>query len=484
MKVVILQVQCFEIWNVSSTKRSTDTQRERNKEEPRVQEIIRVQPASPNLLVPISGDNKKRNFMKYRFIVVLSNALKDIHEVLDNWSTELKASHRIFLVAPGQGNKHIFYYPESPLQKNDTRIRSVPFTTKRPTLIEIKRAQQILTTVEFFDASAVIPQPTDIDLDNEEQMKELLQDEYDFHVQEMQKMKLKSKKTKKPTKQDEETNQNPSQTLLTDLILEAVQQENLDTLKQLLDSHYVSPVPQDATQIVSPLYVASEHGFLNIVKYLVDEQKVDLDFANPKPKFRTALHAASENGHEEVLKFLLECGANPEIKDLNSQSPAAISKNKSTRNIFRKFAAKNPSKWNWTSISVDPLTDEMEIDQQKKEVEKRKKKKKQQQEKQKQKKEQEKQQKEVEEQKKQQDVEKKEIDRVVTDRLAKLSVLSDREVRARAAEVRMQQAQGTLKGCDNCGQPLTMVPFERLDYKYCSTSCVAQHKKTLEGNKK
>ena len=60
--------------------------------------------------------------------------------------------------------------------------------------------------------------------------------------------------------------------------------------------------------------------------------------------------------------------------------------------------------------------------------------------------------------------------------------MSEREKRAYAAELRLAGATA-VKKCDNCGTALTMVPFERLTFKYCSTKCVMEHKKTLEAKK-
>ena len=54
--------------------------------------------------------------------------------------------------------------------------------------------------------------------------------------------------------------------------------------------------------------------------------------------------------------------------------------------------------------------------------------------------------------------------------------LSDREKRALAAERRMGAVKGTGPVCALCALPITKAPFERLQYKYCSSVCLQQHK--------
>jgi len=58
--------------------------------------------------------------------------------------------------------------------------------------------------------------------------------------------------------------------------------------------------------------------------------------------------------------------------------------------------------------------------------------------------------------------------------------MSDREIRARAAEIRMATSKGSLEGCAFCSKPLTMIPFERLTYKYCSMDCLKNHKAKIK----
>lgn len=167
-------------------------------------------------------------------------------------------------------------------------------------------------------------------------------------------------------------------------------------------------------------------------------------------------------------------------------------------------------------IDIEPLTDADEKEKEKKNLEKQKKKK----QAQKKKKEQEKKDKaenELQEKAKQQEAELKSIliifiinffiiifglysmtyleleKDVKKEHDTKVLTMSDREKRALAAEKRLLATKGTLSNllhtcllvtgvittCEYCKNEIIGVPFERLEFKYCSTKCVVGHKKVI-----
>ncbi|RDW85731.1 hypothetical protein BP5796_04056 [Coleophoma crateriformis] len=67
-----------------------------------------------------------------------------------------------------------------------------------------------------------------------------------------------------------------------------------------------------------PLHLASEDGHINIVKLLV-EKGADINAADMNG--RTLLYRASENGHIDVVKLLLEKGADVNATDKNGWTP-------------------------------------------------------------------------------------------------------------------------------------------------------------------
>ena len=58
---------------------------------------------------------------------------------------------------------------------------------------------------------------------------------------------------------------------------------------------------------ICPLYLAVQHGQLEVVKMLVEEGKADVDRRNGK-KGSTALQRASQDGNVEIMKYLIEEG--------------------------------------------------------------------------------------------------------------------------------------------------------------------------------
>ncbi|XP_023217531.1 ankyrin repeat and zinc finger domain-containing protein 1-like isoform X2 [Centruroides sculpturatus] len=178
----------------------------------------------------------------------------------------------------------------------------------------------------------------------------------------------------------------------------------------------------------------------------------------------TLLHVATKEGHQGVVKMLMECGANPTLRDKRGLTPYMASNDREMRNVYRRFMAENPNRFDYKSAEIpSPLSEEMMAER----LEKKK-------EKQKLKKERLKEKKAVEMQKKLEEEEKK-----------RYLSLSDREKRALAAERRYlghlsQTGQPTvvLSRCFQCGVDITgKTPFEYNDSRFCSTECVKSHRK-------
>ncbi|XP_041365063.1 ankyrin repeat and zinc finger domain-containing protein 1-like [Gigantopelta aegis] len=75
---------------------------------------------------------------------------QEVQDLIVSWSDHIKKCDLIFLRAPSF-NRPIFYGGKNALfKKDDTRIRTIPFATRRPTLNEVKRVYQMLASVEFY----------------------------------------------------------------------------------------------------------------------------------------------------------------------------------------------------------------------------------------------------------------------------------------------------------------------------------------------
>ncbi|XP_067107418.1 tRNA endonuclease ANKZF1 isoform X3 [Osmerus mordax] len=76
--------------------------------------------------------------------------IKEIKDLLEGWAEHLTEASLIFLRAPSY-NKNIFFGGRTaPLDKKDIRIRTLPFATRRATFREIKRVHEMLSTIHVY----------------------------------------------------------------------------------------------------------------------------------------------------------------------------------------------------------------------------------------------------------------------------------------------------------------------------------------------
>lgn len=81
---------------------------------------------------------------------------RDIQDTLQSWKGRLQAAALIFVHAPSSNAAALFGGDHPVLDRSDVRIRSVPFTTRRPTFTETKR---VLTTLLSVQSAELPPTP-------------------------------------------------------------------------------------------------------------------------------------------------------------------------------------------------------------------------------------------------------------------------------------------------------------------------------------
>ncbi|XP_076349237.1 tRNA endonuclease ANKZF1-like isoform X2 [Tachypleus tridentatus] len=182
----------------------------------------------------------------------------------------------------------------------------------------------------------------------------------------------------------------------------------------------------------------------------------------------TLLHVAAKEGQREVVRLLMENGADPNTKDKFGKTPYLMAKDKETRNEFRRFMGNFPDKYNYDKSQIpSPLYEEIEREKLVKLTEKKK-------EKRKARKERLKEKKVAEHRQKAEDEERQ-----------RFLSLSDREKRAFAAEKRISehlasvgQPPPVFSRCFQCGVDISgKIPFEYNNCLFCSTSCVKTQRK-------
>ena len=79
---------------------------------------------------------------------------RDVRDTLTEWKESLAECSLVLVAAPGSNGTTLFGGDEAMLDRGDSRIRKIPFMTRRPTLSEAKRVARVLLTV--YDAAAAM----------------------------------------------------------------------------------------------------------------------------------------------------------------------------------------------------------------------------------------------------------------------------------------------------------------------------------------
>lgn len=444
---------------------------------------------------------------------------KDIRDLLagPTWAKALREAGTILLHAPRSGRSLFFGGQRAPLQKDDSRIWGIPLATRRPTFGELQRILHKLTTLHIYDED-----PQEI---------------FRFHspliqkaVREERKKCTEKERTKTPStenealEQDEESPKQGSELQgedgsqveleLVELTLGTLDLREFEvlpkrrrrkknkkersqdqhagahmTLQQSEDELFsqsaqavaiplgtsVEAKASDQPELWDVLLAACRAGKVEVLKPQLAAGPVDpgvmslLNAPLGSGGF-TLLHAAAAAGRGSVVRLLLEAGADPTVQDSRARPPYTVAADKSTRNEFRRFMEKNLDAYDYNKAQVPgPLTQEMEARQATKKKEKAARRQREQQQQQQQK------------QREQEEWEQEEQRR--------FAALSDREKRALAAERRLAAQLGdpspripesaviNAGRCWSCGASLQhLVPFHYLDFSFCSTHCLRDHR--------
>ncbi|XP_029981155.1 ankyrin repeat and zinc finger domain-containing protein 1 [Sphaeramia orbicularis] len=450
--------------------------------------------------------------------------VKDIQDLLESWAEHLKGASAIFVRAPSY-NKTIFFGGRAaPLDKKDPRIRSLPFATRRATFREVQRVHDVLSSVHVYgndtDVAAIFSpskktwkkavKPTlQINLDQEKENNHESTDEVEdgeeiqLETVEMTLVTLdlrdseicpsKRKRRKRRKKEDTKIQNEDVSNTETDAKETPEAPPAEDTFQETQSKTKKKKRAQAKQQLEEIVDESWEYGLrdaLFTVCKIGDVEGLQRLLHLPGEKTETAeesdisevqsplvllnkpidtsgftlLHVASAAAQKATIKMLLDAGADPACRDNKGQTPYIVAPDKDTRNVFRKYMGENPDKYDYIKAQVPgPLTAEIESNKaEKKKAQKAQRKQRE---------------KEQKEEKKKHELEAEEKKR--------FAALTDREKRALAAERRLaEQAAATgvslsnVKRCWMCGESLLgKIPFQYLDYSFCTPRCVQQHRK-------
>ncbi|XP_047227102.1 ankyrin repeat and zinc finger domain-containing protein 1 isoform X3 [Girardinichthys multiradiatus] len=456
--------------------------------------------------------------------------VKDIQDLLVTWTEHLNGASAVFVRAPSY-NKTIFFGGRgSPLQKNDPRIRSLPFATRRATFREVQRVHEVLSTVQVYgkdvDMSAVLspskkawkntakPAAQKIpgtekdillasgeeheessDEEGEEiqlEMVELTIGTLDLRESEIYPSRRRKKRKKKKVQAKVQSQAETGRMNVEERVPEATHAEDEDEVPQQEQSVKTSKKPASKEELDADdesvdyglrdaLFTACKVGdvgvlcsLLQLPQEMVDHpekmegnsSRVPLSLLNEPIDSSgfTLLHVAAAAAQKAVVRLLLEAGADPACRDNKCQTPYIVAPDKDTRNVFRKYMGEKPDKYDYSKAQIPgPLTAATES----KMVEKKKAQRAQRKQREK----------EQKEEKRKQEFEAEEKKRFAS--------LTDREKRALAAEKRLAEqaaASGvslsSVQRCWSCGESLLgKIPFNYLEYSFCTPRCVQAHRK-------
>eukprot|EP00730_Choanoeca_flexa_P015779 TRINITY_DN7322_c0_g1_i4.p1 TRINITY_DN7322_c0_g1~~TRINITY_DN7322_c0_g1_i4.p1 ORF type:complete len:611 (+),score=120.14 TRINITY_DN7322_c0_g1_i4:20-1852(+) len=384
----------------------------------------------------------------------------DIRNILVAWRDVLANCSLIFH-RTSVNNRHFLFKSKTSkakekavdglLSKDDPRIRSIPFSTNRPTLKEISRIYATLTTIHQLEHA---PRLTTTSLKDDDvataggalqtSLPDIPDKDDDSDIS-----------TSKPVSQSPTSS--PEQQLY-----DACVKGDLAAVWRLLEVDSDTPRIGDDTPLAE-LHHWTMHACKLAINRLVE------DDLNPTP-----LHVASRKGYLDIVKTLLEHQADMTLLNSKKQTAYDVAKNKETRNVFRRFCSAFPEAFDYASAHVpSPLTIEAEAmardkaDKAKQDREKRRAK-----------------------------AKAKEQAAVASSASAPSALRNAskatraREARAAAALARMQQTKPAVVApdgfsgpyCSYCGKPAGLNGnriFRRLEFQYCCMDCLKRHRDAI-----
>ncbi|KAF8926275.1 hypothetical protein EDD21DRAFT_141102 [Dissophora ornata] len=280
-------------------------------------------------------------------------ALKlEVRELLDGWSHWITQSECVFVHSPGN-NRRVLFYDNSVIStaERQGRLRSIPFITRRPTLSELKRAYQELTTVKV---SVLTKEALDRkELAEQEALEKALEASSARSAKDQEALKKVQQEAAVP-------DASPELLKLIELVKKGrAEAMSSHMLKHGTDVSQALPLTTsteyDTRRTPTILHLASHYGQAQVVKLLLEKHLAD-------PTMTTISTLTGQKESEEE----------PALLGISSLTAYDIAKDKETRNAFRRAMALLPDTWDWTGLAHVPsaLTPEMEADQERKAKEK------------------------------------------------------------------------------------------------------------------
>nr|XP_001493185.1 ankyrin repeat and zinc finger domain-containing protein 1 isoform X1 [Equus caballus] len=444
---------------------------------------------------------------------------KDVRDLLagPDWAKALGEAGTVLLRAPRSGRSLFFGGHGAPLERGDPRLWDIPLATRRPTFRELQRVLHKLTTLHVYgedpretvrldltqthwkttkEKKKAIEEERKVPSDeneaagqNEDAPKQGSgsegEDSFDVELELVEltlaTLDLREFDVLPKQKRRKRNKKERSRDLEAGALKTLPQQPLEDEASQSAQAHAAPLGPsldevkaRGQPELWDLLLAACRAGDVGMLKLQLAASPVDpgvlsLLSAPLGSSGFTLLHAAAAAGRGSVVRLLLEAGADPTVLDSQARPPYTVAADRSTRNEFRRFMEKNPDAYDYNKAQVPgPLTPEMEARQVMRKRE----------------------QKAARRQREEQQRKQREQEMREQEERRRFAALSDREKRALAAERRLAAQLGapgpqipdpaivSVRRCWSCGTSLQgLIPFHYLDFSFCSTRCLQDHRR-------
>ncbi|KAI4456407.1 ankyrin repeat and zinc finger domain-containing protein 1 [Holotrichia oblita] len=436
-----------------------------------------------------------------------TSLVQHVRDIIEIWKPEIAKSSLILYRAAGPYNRSVLFGGKTPLlDKQDPRLRTVPFSTRRPTFTEVKRIHEILSAVQVYGlycesvetATRLFVRLKTMDQGeqqsrrcktklpnvNRAKSREVAERELpapldsvvhaEYHAYNAL---VKSKSPKKiqqlPQTKSEDDDSGDEELIMTEQTISFAESlKKFDDSLTFDDRNLNKKKKQPKKSKNQKLKEAEEarkkevceviragdiERLQKILHASVEDNKDMMKVVNEKmgEDGNSLLHIASSSNQIGVISFLLDNGADVCAKNTKQQTAYTITQDKDVREMFKQFALDNPDKFNYNKANIPLNTLSQDDIVEKKRLQRKAKRQK------------EKEKKKENEIKKQEEIEK--------DRFLQLS---DREKRALAAERRILNLNGmVISRCFLCASDMSgKVPFEYGANRFCSMECLKAHR--------
>ncbi|KAI7881155.1 hypothetical protein K492DRAFT_236801 [Lichtheimia hyalospora FSU 10163] len=249
---------------------------------------------------------------------------QEIRELLSQWKDYINTSEQVLVHAPSNNRKIVYGYEGATLTRDNSS--TIPFSTRRPTLNEVRRVFIEMTTLKI----------TQVDVDAIQSQRQKAADKQERARQQLEKSRLmdNNKKTAEKPKMAPEV-------------------EKLISLTRQGKEQVVLAHVRKHEELLLPITRGK------LTPQIVPEQEEILR------RFPSILHLAAHGAHAGLVSVLLrDIQVDPTVENDLGKTAYEVAREKDTRNAFRRCMYDLPNMCDWLNAArvPSPLSPEAELE--------------------------------------------------------------------------------------------------------------------------